>query len=152
MKGNLARSGLCSFVTSVDFGLYSSIVGTRCDCCVRAIRGHSSAEPAASMLTKAEIVRQNLIRQLPVSKSRTIASHEQDMRLTRLSETDPRRRHKFSIAKKISTGSAGHKIRRRVDIGSFSTKPNFTGLIPPSTPDGFRLADDQIAIRKRYGV
>jgi hypothetical protein len=32
------------------------------------------------MLTKAKIVRQNLIRQLPVSKSRTIASHEQDMR------------------------------------------------------------------------
>src|ERR1700745_143327 len=82
MKGNLARSGLCSFVVSVDFGLYSSIVGTRCDCCVRAIRGHSSAEPAASMLTKAKIVRQNFIRQLPLSKSRTIASHEQDMRLT----------------------------------------------------------------------
>ena len=58
-----------------------------------------------------------------------------------LSETDPRRRHKFSIAKKISTGSAGHKIRRRFDIGSFSIKPTQdTGLIPPSTPDGFRLA------------
>src|SRR6266853_3524474 len=82
MKGNVARSGLCSFVTSVDFGLYSSIVGTRCDCCVRAIRGHSSAEPAASMLTKAKIALQNFIRQLPVSKSRIIASHEQDMRLT----------------------------------------------------------------------
>src|SRR5258705_13166110 len=123
MKGNLARSGLCSFVASVDFGLYSSIVGTRCDCCVWAIRGHSNAEPAASMLTKARIVRQNLIRQLPVSKSRTIASHQQDMRLTRSSETDPRRRHKFSIARKINTDSAGHKITRRVDIGSFSIKP-----------------------------
>src|SRR6266849_4720629 len=97
MKGNLARSGLCSFVTSVDFGLYSSIVGTRCDCCVWAIRGHSSAEPAASMLTKPKIVRQNLIRQLPVSKSRTIASHEQARRVTRSSETNPRRGHKFSI-------------------------------------------------------
>jgi hypothetical protein len=32
------------------------------------------------MLTKGKIVRQNLIRQLPVGKSRTIASHEQDMR------------------------------------------------------------------------
>src|ERR1700741_1404699 len=83
MKGNLALSGLCSFVTSVDFGLYSSIVGTRCDCCVRPIRGHSSAEPTPSMLTKAKIVRQNFIRHLPISKSRTIASHEQDMRLTR---------------------------------------------------------------------
>jgi len=31
---------------------------------VRAIRGHSSAEPAPSMLTKAKIVRQNFIRQL----------------------------------------------------------------------------------------
>src|SRR5580704_1057434 len=82
MKGNLARSGLCSFVTRVDFGLYSSIVGTRCDCCVRAIRGHSSAEPAANMPTKAKIVGQNLIRPLPVDKSRTIAFHEQDMRLT----------------------------------------------------------------------
>jgi hypothetical protein len=104
------------------------------------------------MLTKAKIVRQNLIRQLPVSKSRTIASHEQDMRFTRLSETDPRRRHKFSIAKKISTGGAGHKIRRRVDIGSFSINPNFTGLIPPSTPDGLRLADEPLATCKRYGV
>jgi len=45
------------------------------------------------------------------------------MRLTRLSETDPRRRRKFSIAKKISTDSAGHKIKRRFDIGSFSIKP-----------------------------
>jgi hypothetical protein len=72
--------------------------------------------------------------------------------MTRLSETDPRRRHKFSIAKKISTGSAEHKIRRRVDIGSFSIKPNFTGLIPPSTPDGLRLADEPLATRKRYGV
>src|ERR1700747_1101921 len=80
MKVNLARSGLCSFVASVDFGLYSSIVGTRCDCCVRAIRGHSSAEPAANMLTKTKSVRQNFIRQLPVSKSQTIASHEQDIR------------------------------------------------------------------------
>src|SRR5882672_624981 len=150
MKGNLARSGLCSFVTSVDFGLYSSIVGTRCDCWVWAIRGHNSAEPAASTLTKAKIVRQNLIRQLPVSKSRTIASHEQELRLPRLPETDPRRWHKFSIAKKISTGSAGHKIRRRVDMGSFSIKA--TGLIPPSTPDGLRLADEPLATCKRYGV
>src|ERR1700693_1840777 len=133
MKGNLARSGLCSFVTSVDFGLYSSILGTCCDCWVWAIRGHSSAEPAASMLSKAKIVRQNLIRQPPVSKSRTIASHEQDMRLTRLSETDPRRRHKFSVAKKISTGSAGHKIRRRVDIGSFSFKPASRSLAVNAT-------------------
>src|ERR1700745_413764 len=126
MKGNLARSGLCSFVVSVDFGLYSSIVGTSCDCCVRALWGHSSTEPAASMLTKAKIVRQNFIRQLPLSKSRTIASHEQDIRLTSLSETDPRRRHKFWIAKKISTRSAGHKIKRRVDIGPCSTQAHIT--------------------------
>jgi hypothetical protein len=38
------------------------------------------------MLTKAKIVRQNFIRQLPVSKSGTIASHEQDMQLTRWSQ------------------------------------------------------------------
>src|SRR6202040_2588421 len=52
-----------------------------------------------------------------------IASHEQAIGLTRLSETHPRRRPKFSMAKKISTGSAGHKIRRPLAIGSFSIKP-----------------------------
>src|SRR4249920_2791225 len=75
MKGNLARSSLCSFVTSVDFGLYSWIVGARCDCCVRAIRGHSSAEQAASTLSKAKIVRQDFIPPPPVSKSQIIPSH-----------------------------------------------------------------------------
>ena len=64
MKGNLARSGLCSFVTSVDLGLYSSMVGTGCDCCVRTIRGHSSAELAPSMVTKAKIGRQDFINEL----------------------------------------------------------------------------------------
>src|SRR6266478_9958999 len=136
MKGNLARSGLCSFVTSVDFGLYSSIVGTRCDCWVWAIRGHNSAEPAASTLTKAKIVRQNLIRQLPVSKSRTIASHEQAMRLTRLSETDPRRRHKFRLQRKLArvvrgTKSGGasilahFRLSRRNMCTQFASVPGF---------------------------
>src|SRR6266853_5417930 len=117
MKGNLARSGACSFVTSVDFGLYSAIVGTRCDCWVWAIRGHSSAEPAASMLTKAKIERQYLIRKLPVSKSRTIASHDQDMRLTLAAR---RRAGALSRVQVTRNSDAEASICRKPPLGSTS--------------------------------
>src|SRR5436190_1828197 len=70
MKGNLARSILCSLRTSVDCGLYSWMVGARCDCCVRAIRGHSSAEPAHTMSIEAIIARQDFMRQLLEVNSR----------------------------------------------------------------------------------
>src|ERR1700740_372878 len=76
MNGNLARSSLCSFVTSVDFGLYSSMVGTRCDCWVCAIRGQSSALLAPTIVTKAKIVNQDFIGQLPSVSREQIVSHK----------------------------------------------------------------------------
>lgn len=57
MNGNLARSILCSLVTSVDFGWYSSIVGVCCfcgdwPCCVIAARGQTTNAAAAEAATK----------------------------------------------------------------------------------------------------
>jgi hypothetical protein len=56
MNGNFARSILCSFVTSVDFGWYSLIVGvcwllgTPCSCPVRATRGQAISNPQRVMM------------------------------------------------------------------------------------------------------
>src|SRR6266849_512318 len=66
MNGNFARSILCSLTTSVDFGLYSSIVGVCCDaepCCVRAARGHSESadQMHKSIAAKTETARQDCI-------------------------------------------------------------------------------------------
>src|ERR1700726_1690750 len=84
MKGNFARWILCSGTTSVDCGLYSSIVGV-CDeevcsggaaeetkegeavdgesCCVLAAHGHSSAAEQihTTVTAETEIARQNFI-------------------------------------------------------------------------------------------
>src|ERR1700730_446398 len=86
MNGNFARSILCSGTTSVDFGLYSSIVGV-CEeepevccvgaaeetkeggavgggsCCVLAAHGHSSAAEQihTTVTAETEIARQNFI-------------------------------------------------------------------------------------------
>src|SRR5258707_2581791 len=84
MKGNFARTILCSGTTSVDFGLYSSIVGV-CEeeiCCAEAAEetegaeavdkegcsvlaacGHSSAaeKTHATVAAKTEIARQDFI-------------------------------------------------------------------------------------------
>src|SRR5258706_16082 len=84
MNGNFARSILCSGTTSVDFGLYSSIVGV-CEeeiCCAEAAEetegaeavdkegcsvlaacGHSSAaeKTHATVAAKTEIARQDFI-------------------------------------------------------------------------------------------
>src|SRR6267378_2269608 len=69
MNGNFARSILCSLVTSVDFGWYSSIVGVwcfscgPCSCCVVAARGQtmSAANVATKMTEKKVMVRREFI-------------------------------------------------------------------------------------------
>src|SRR6266403_1190060 len=69
MNGNFARSILCSFVTSVDFGSYSSIVGTCCffcavwSCCLAATRSQprSAANKATKMIEKKVMVRREAI-------------------------------------------------------------------------------------------
>src|SRR5436305_11876672 len=69
MNGNLARSILCSVMTSVDFGWYSSIVGVccfscgACSCCVVAKRGQtmSAANMATKMTEKRVMVRREFI-------------------------------------------------------------------------------------------
>src|SRR6266581_2590920 len=61
MNGNFARSILCSLVTSVDFGWYSSIVGVCCfcgvwSCCVIAARGQTiSAANVATRRTETKV-------------------------------------------------------------------------------------------------
>src|SRR5436309_2763524 len=67
MKGNFARWSLCSGTTSVDLGLYSSIVGLCCDCCVWARRGHKRAvEAVPNRITATlKMMRREFIRQLP---------------------------------------------------------------------------------------
>src|SRR5258708_4242204 len=56
MKGNFARSILCSPVISVDFGWYSSIVGVGwllaedCSCHVIAARDHTSNSPPSTAI------------------------------------------------------------------------------------------------------
>src|SRR6266581_2590922 len=61
MNGNFARSILCSLVTSVDFGWYSSIVGVCCfcgvwSCCVIAARGQTiSAANVATRMTETKV-------------------------------------------------------------------------------------------------
>src|SRR5260370_20472521 len=75
MNGNFARSILCSLTTSVDFGLYSWMVGVCCDCAegaamaegeacrVLAAPGHTraAAQMHASAAAKTEIARQDFI-------------------------------------------------------------------------------------------
>src|SRR6267142_4429772 len=69
MNGNFARSILCSLVTSVDFGWYSSIVGTcwfffaACSCCVAAARSQPrrAADKTTKMMEKNVMVRQDVI-------------------------------------------------------------------------------------------
>src|SRR2546430_1331483 len=68
MNGNLARSILCSLVTRVDFGWYSSIVGVCClrgdwSWCVIAARGQtmSAARLAMRMMETKIMVRREFI-------------------------------------------------------------------------------------------
>src|SRR5260221_7539275 len=60
MNGYFARWILCSGTTSVDFGLYSSMVGVCCDCEARA---HSSAaeQMHATVAAETEIAGQDFI-------------------------------------------------------------------------------------------
>src|SRR5258708_16458718 len=62
MIGYFARWILCSGTTSVDFGLYSSIVGVCCDCDCEA-RAHSSAaeQMQATVAAETEIAGQDFI-------------------------------------------------------------------------------------------
>src|SRR5260370_4443057 len=63
MNGNLARSILCSLVTRVDCGWYSSIVGVGwlfcevCSCSVIAVHGRASKSPANTETTMMRRVR-----------------------------------------------------------------------------------------------
>src|SRR5260370_41315829 len=75
MKGIFARSILCSLTTSVDFGLYSWMVGVCCDCAegaamaegepcrVLAAPGHTraAAQMPARAPAKTKIARQESI-------------------------------------------------------------------------------------------
>src|SRR5580700_2170520 len=76
MNGNFARSTLCSGVTSVDLGWYSSMVGVRCSCedcfcwfgwmeaagSVAAARDRTNNRIAAAKITaRSAKVRQDLI-------------------------------------------------------------------------------------------
>src|SRR6266849_7768663 len=66
MNGYFARWILCSGTTSVDFGLYSSMVGVCWDaepCCVLAARGHSKSadQMHKSIAGKTETARQDFI-------------------------------------------------------------------------------------------
>src|SRR2546425_10036021 len=68
MNGNFARSILCSLVTSVDLGWYSSIVGVGCccgdwACCVIAGRGQTrnAAEAATRIVETKKMVRREFI-------------------------------------------------------------------------------------------
>src|SRR5438876_2928908 len=68
MNGNFARSILCSLVTSVDLGWYSSIVGVCCfcgdwPCCVIAARGQTrnAAEAATRIVETKKMVRREFI-------------------------------------------------------------------------------------------
>src|SRR5260370_21831394 len=62
MNGYFARWILCSGTTSVDFGLYSSIVGVCCDCDCEA-RAHNSAaeQMQATVAAETEIAGQDFI-------------------------------------------------------------------------------------------
>src|SRR5207302_7247402 len=83
MNGNLARSTLCSLVTSVDFGWYSSIVGVCCfcgdwPCCVIAARGQTrnAAEAATKIAETKKIVRREFIVPLAYLNFRIIFAHK----------------------------------------------------------------------------
>src|ERR1700687_5845448 len=85
MNGNFARSILCSLTTSVDFGLYSSMLGVCCDCgaarveeaacSLLATRGHSrtAEQMHASIAAETEIARQDFIARS--SRETRIVSH-----------------------------------------------------------------------------
>src|SRR5260370_7441318 len=62
MNGYFARWILCSGTTGVAFGLYSSIVGVRCDCDCEA-RAHNSAaeQMQATVAAETEIAGQDFI-------------------------------------------------------------------------------------------
>src|SRR5438552_17156922 len=88
MNGNLARSILCSLVTSVDFGWYSSIVGICCfsrawSCSVIAARGQSmSAANMATRMTKKKVmVRREFIVPLGFLNVRLIFTQEGEQAL-----------------------------------------------------------------------
>src|SRR6267143_1945001 len=83
MNGNFARSILCSVVTSVDFGWYSSIVGICCfcvdwSCCVITARGQtmSAANMATKMTEKRVMVRREFILPLGFLNVRLIFPQE----------------------------------------------------------------------------
>src|SRR6266403_4540708 len=83
MNGNFARSILCSVVTSVDFGWYSSIVGICCFCldwfcCVVTARGQtmSAANMATKMTEKRVMVRREFILPLGFLNVRLIFPQE----------------------------------------------------------------------------
>src|SRR5712691_7114556 len=81
MNGNFARSILCSLMTSVDFGWYSSIVGICCldwSCCVITARGQtmSAANIATQMMEKRVMVRREFIGPLGFLKVRLIFPQE----------------------------------------------------------------------------
>src|SRR5882757_7167214 len=82
MNGNFARSILCSLVTSVDFGWYSSIVGICCfcpdwSCCMVTARGQtmSAANMATKMTEKRVLVRREFILPLGFLNVRLLSSH-----------------------------------------------------------------------------
>src|SRR6266446_2248607 len=83
MNGNLARSILCSLVTSVDFGWYSSMVGVCCfggdwPCRVIAARGQTmSAANVATRITETKrMVRREFIVPLAYLNFRIIFAQE----------------------------------------------------------------------------
>src|SRR5438552_14897599 len=87
MNGNLARSILCSLVTSVDFGWYSSIVGICCfcrawSCRVITARGQtmSAANMATRMTKKKVMVRREFIVPLGFLDVRPIFTQEGEAR------------------------------------------------------------------------
>src|SRR5712664_3107037 len=84
MNGNFARSILCSLVTSVDFGWYSSMVGVCCffsgvwSCGLIAARGQTMppANRATRMIETNVMVRRDFIVPLGFLKLRLIFPQE----------------------------------------------------------------------------
>src|SRR6266481_7380915 len=110
MNGNFARSILCSLVTSVDFGWYSSIVGICCfcrawSCWVIAPRGQtmSAANMAKRMTKKKVMVRREFIVPLGFLDVRLIFTQEGEPALRNpapQSAAIPRRIVPFPVARR----------------------------------------------------
>src|SRR5258708_39026070 len=92
MNGYFARAILCSLVTSVDFGWYSSMVGVCCffcgawSCCPIAAHGHTlgAANMAPRMIEKNVVVRLEFISPLGLLNVPTIFPQAGDERRGRL--------------------------------------------------------------------